>query len=543
MRARYHGEQIPSIQAQLTDEAFALGPTVGFMFGDLTDDPYNRLPESQETINAVAALGRAMAEDPSNEESNIPAAYTYFGQFIDHDITLTVFDPAVQPPGGPDPIQTEKFKPIKRTDLPSVVQNLRSAPLDLDSVYTGHAEEAIQPDGRFRLSEVSELNFFPITMADRFHDLPRRPMIEDPQTDEEQQADRQALIGDPRNDENLLVAQLHLGILRSHNALIERGMSPPDAKQAIRRRYQWAVLHDFLPRVCDQAVAEDVLSKGPTFWIVDNADDLFMPIEFSAAGYRFGHSMIRGEYSHNSTFSPPPGQVRARFNFFFTFTALSGDIQPGPGPNFQFPTLPDNWPIEWHRYFGTATSPATNLARKIDSNLTPELGNLRNVQGIPIEDVMGELAARNLLRGYLLGLPTGQAVANRLGIQPLSRDVLERATPTGLKDLVDAAGLFDRTPLWLYILAKSGDPSGANGQHLGIVGSRIVAETLWNLARHATDSIIATPPTEAELETGEFTLSGLIKIGQDAGMPPIGEIHPGLATGHEDPNKPKGTKG
>jgi hypothetical protein len=156
---------------------------------------------------------------------------------------------------------------------------------------------------------------------------------------------------------------------------------------------------------------------------------------------------------------------------------------------------------------------------------------------------MGELAARNLLRGYLLGLPTGQAVANRLGIQPLSRDVLERATPTGLKELVDAAGLFDRTPLWFYILAESGDPSGANGQHLGIVGSRIVAETLWNLARHATDSIIATPPTEAELETGEFTLSGLIKIGQDAGMPPIGEIHPGLATGHEDPNKPKGTKG
>ena len=100
------------------------------------------------------------------------------------------------------------------------------------------------------------------------------------------------------------------------------------------------------------------------------------------------------------------------------------------------------------------------------------------MQGIPIEHVMGELAARDLLRGEL-GLPTGQAVANRLGIQPLSRDVLERATPTGLKDLVDAAGALDQTPLWFYILAEFGDPSGANGQHLGIVGSRIVAETLW----------------------------------------------------------------
>ena len=201
-------------------------------------------------------------------------------------------------------------------------------------------DEAMQPDGRFGLSEVSESNFFPITMADGFHDFPRRPMIEDPQTDEEQQADRQALIGDPRNDENLLVAQLHLGILRSHNALIERGMSPPDAKQAIRRRYQWAVLHDFLPRVVIKPSPRMFLSKGPTFWIVDNADDLFMPIDFSAAGYRFGHSMIRGEYSHNSTFSPPPGQVRARFIFSSRLPLCRATFSRALVPIFSFPRYP-----------------------------------------------------------------------------------------------------------------------------------------------------------------------------------------------------------
>jgi hypothetical protein len=232
--------------------------------------------------------------------------------------------------------------------------------------------------------------------------------------------------------------------------------------------------------------------------------------------------MIRGEYSHNATFSPPPGRVRATFNFFFTFTALSGDLQPQGGPNFQFASLPDNWIIEWHRFFGTQANPASiNPARRIDANLTPELGILRDFQGIPIANVMAKLAARNLLRGYLLGLPTGQAVAQRLGLPPLSADVLRAATPSGLRQLISDAGLLERTPLWFYILAEAGDPNGANGQHLGPVGSRIVAETLWNLAKFATDSVVATPPSQAELDTGEFTLKGLIKIGQDTAMPPI----------------------
>ncbi len=119
--------------------------------------------------------------------------------------------------------------------------------------------------------------------------------------------------------------------------------------------------------------------------------------------------MIRDSYNHNETFP------NAAFNLLFTFTALSGDIAPGGGPSQQFPTLPDNWTIDWRRFFGTAANPASaNPARLIDTHLMPTLKDLPDGEGNPIAGLMGVLAARNLRRGYLLGLPTGQAVAGTI---------------------------------------------------------------------------------------------------------------------------------
>jgi hypothetical protein len=107
------------------------------------------------------------------------------------------------------------------------------------------------------------------------------------------------------------------------------------------------------------------------------------------------------------------------------------------------------------------------------------------------------------------------------GVPRLNPNVLKNAIPSGLSKVIESAGLFDRTPLWFYVLAEAGDPAGPDGQHLGPVGSRIVAETLWTLAKHAADSVVETPPTEVELATGEFTLKGIVKMGQDTAMPPL----------------------
>lgn len=518
MRARYHGEPLPQAELKSLQTKLLPGqkPTFNFMFGDLTDDPDNRLPEGQATIDALRALGIAMAEDPSGTNSKIPAAYTYFGQFIDHDITKTLFDESLQPPAGPDPINKDTFQPVPLDQVTGLIRNARTSLLDLDSVFRGLAETTVKDDGTMTLGQVSPAPFGTIRTADKDHDLPRRPMIKNPATLEEQEADRQALIGDPRNDENLIVAQTHVGFIRAFNAKIRGGLVAAAAETAIRRRYQWAVLHDFLPRIGHKPTVEDVLKNGPTVWVVDDPDKLFMPIEFAAAAYRFGHSMIRGGYAHNATFPREP------FSRFFTFTALSGDLAPENGPDFQFPTLPDNWVIEWHRFFGaTADDPSANPARRIDANLTPQLGLLRDFQGSPIVSIMAHLAARNLLRGYLLGLPTGQAVAKKLGLPVLAPEVLRAATPSGLGRSIEDAGLLERTPLWFYILAESGDPSGTDGQCLGPVGTRIVAETLFNLARHATDSVIQSPPPKSEIDTGEYTLKGIIKLGLDPGLPPV----------------------
>lgn len=526
MRARSHGIQPATAQRLALRRAAnfsaksAAHSGFGFMFPSLASDSNAKLPEGRQTVDALRVLGKAMATDPSNAESNIPAAYTYFGQFVDHDITKTDFLIPINL-GQPD------LEPLLDTDISSAIRNLRTPHLDLESVYEGFDEFAdvgggFNLDGTMKIGDVVEAGFGSIATNDREHDLPRRPKVNKPiteQTEQEKINDRRAIVGDERNDENLLVAQMHVAFLRSHNVLIKkRGMNRSAAQAAMRRRYQWAVLHDFLKRVCLPQVIDDVLENGPKFFKVDEASSLLMPVEFSGAAFRFGHSMVRQSYRHNATFDPTD------FNNLFTFTALSGNIFPADFPSIEFDRLPDNWIIEWHRFFSrqdNLSDAGQNPARRIDTHIAPELAMLRNESGEILTELMGELTTRNLLRGYLLGLPTGQSVAELIGTPSVSKETLLAAAPPSARESMVAAGFDVRTPLWFYVLAEAGDPLGPNGNSLGSVGSRIVAETLWNMVFHASDSVLKTPPSEAELSTGEFTLRGIINIGLDGGLPPI----------------------
>ena len=461
----------------------------GFLFPSLQDDPDNLLPERRRTRDALVELGRAM-QAGGGGDSDIPAAYTYFGQFVDHDITLELESadlPDLLDPG---------LTPLGRTQIRRNIRNARTATLDLDSVYSGPA----QRDGeKMRIGKVSPSGNRPPDKDDN-NDLPRRGRKPgDPELD------REALIGDPRNDENLIVAQLHVAFLRAHNRLVNQGENFHGARKLLRQHYQHIVLQDFLKRIADPQVVDETIAQNRVY--TPGEDRLFMPLEFSVAAYRLGHSMVRAEYDFNVNFRP------ASFDQLFTFTALSGQLG-------DFDTLPEIWIIEWENLVDAGAP--FNKTRSIDTRLVEPLFELPDLQGRPREGDRARLAVRNLLRGYLLRLPTGQAVARALkgrlqGVRPIPvltpQQIRGVASDEQARVLQDAEFLERKTPLWYYILAEAAFLEG--GERLGPVGSTIVAEVLVGFVRRSEGSILRAngwQPTLPRAQPSTFTLPDLLRF-------------------------------
>jgi hypothetical protein len=503
-----------SMRRAMTENAAKSGVTVdetgfNYLFPDLQSDPNNRLPETPEMVAKLKALGETMRDADIRGEvagrkhdSKIPAAFTYFGQFLDHDITLDASGITMEELGKAD------LKP--RPSLQGLI-NGRSATLDLDSVYAGPRDGA--NSNKMLVGPVTALNSNqrptrPVPGKSRFNDLPRQPRSAD------RNEDRAAKIGDARNDENTIVAQLHTAYLKAHNTLVDRGMNFDQAKKEIIKRHQSIVINDFLPKICDPKVVSESMKGGGKYY----GGKVFMPVEFAVAGYRFGHSMVRTAYNFNNNFNFSPdegGPFPATLDLLFTFTALSGQLGGGSVPA-DFDTLPENWVIEWER-IAEVGSGTPQMARSIDTQLTSFLFDLRNPFGQsasadettpPAIDIAPKLAVRNLLRGYHLGLPTGQAVAKKLGVPVLTGNALIDALPSP-EQKAAAEPFKDRTPLWFYILAEAGNPNGANGQNLGAVGSWIVAETLVGLIRQSEISILGK---DADGALANFKLSDLLKL-------------------------------
>jgi hypothetical protein len=482
-----------------------------FLFPDLQEDESNLLPKSPETPQRLIALGQAMGESPPDAgggESVIPAVYTYLGQFIDHDITLEAGS------GAAANLFAANLEPMDPAAIPVAITNVRTATLDLDSVYaqgpTANANAVVPYNGdKLVLGKVTSLNGQQKPLLrppgkDDANDVPREPRGPDPAHD------RAARIGDPRNDENTIVAQLHLAFLRAHNKLIDQGNNFKKARRILRQHYQHIVIHDFLKRVAEPAVVDDIVENGNQVFD-PKRPDFYMPLEFAFAAYRFGHSMARSSYNFNLNFnrSGEPGTTPATFQFLFTFTALTGQLGFGPGTD----TLPDNWIVEWENLVDSGAQ--FDRARKIDTQLAPPLFELRNEVGVQLAGLQSHLAVRNLLRGYLVRMPTGQAVAQALGETPLTAAAIQAAaaTPAQVQALQNG-GFLERTPLWYYTLAEAA--ASAGGERLGPVGSRIVAEVLVGVARRSEDTILhghATwNPSLPSSQAQKFTLPDLLRF-------------------------------
>ncbi|GIF21833.1 nucleoid-associated protein YgaU [Actinoplanes tereljensis] len=496
--------------------AFALTTPAGsqsfdFLFPSLQDDEANLLPQGANTPELLKNLGSSMVDtDAAGEDSPIPAAYTYFGQFVDHDITLEIqqgFGSATMAQLL-DPAMT----PLNLAAIRNALLNHRTPTLDLDSVYGLPAPHDPADGNKMQLGTVQLLGSTTPptarpagTEADDFHDLPREPR--DAGNIEH---DRAAVIGDPRNDENLIISQLHVAFLRAHNALVDQGLSFEEARRVLRQHYQHVVVHDFLKRVADPAIVDDVVTNGNR-WFDPLSEPNFMPLEFSVAGYRFGHTMVRAEYDFNSNFNL--GAIPASLELLFTFTALSGDIR-------DFETLPDNWIIQWQNIIGDGAE--VMKTRRLDPGLATFKQNnfaalfaLKNLTGATeTPDLAARLAVRNLLRGYRLRLPTGQAVAEHIGVPVLTKDeVLAAAISDEQRIALEAGGFQFRTPLWFYVLAEA--RHFHNGAHLGPVGSTLVAEVLVGLVRRSTDSILTQPgwtPSLPAAKPGHFELADILRL-------------------------------
>ena len=470
-----------------------------FLFPDLQNNPNNLLPVSPQTVEHLKQLGQTMRDVSApgdKQDSPIPAGYTYLGQFIDHDITFEVVS------GNITSINDPNLVPLSVDTIRESIVNTRTATLDLDSVYDTPAPR----DGdKMVIGKVSSLDGSALPELrppgkDDDNDLPREPRQADPQHD------RAALTGDPRNDENTIIGQLHTAFLRAHNALVKQGKTFDEARILLRQHYQWMIINDFLKRIADPKIVNRVKKANQVYKPYDYS--FYMPLEFTVAAYRFGHTMIRKDYDFNLNFntSGQPGTIPATLDLLFTFTALSGGLGFGQGTD----TLPDNWIIEWE-HFVDAGQPF-NKARRFDTKLVEPLFELKDTLGQPLPDE-ARLAVRNLLRGYLLRMPTGQAVARALKVKALTVKEIEKAAASDeqLKVLKES-GFNKRTPLWYYILAEAA--AQTNGKRLGEVGSILVAEVLIGLIRRSENSILAEKNWKPTLggTANEFNLADLLKL-------------------------------
>jgi hypothetical protein len=467
-------------------------------FGYLTPARVRRqtsLPFDAATRDLMDQLGALMGNSGREvaADSAIPAGFTYVGQFVDHDITFDV---------------SSSLEEAKNAET---INNMRTPALDLDALYGDgpaldpflYAFPSAGPATAIKFQVGSNTNTGPGGSAGAAgtkaamkvltdFDVPRIHNPINPTA-----STLTAVIGDPRNDENLIVSQFHHAMLRFHNRVVDTlvganfaGDIFVEARRIVTHHYQWAVVNDFLTRVCGAAA----VTAARNSVVAPIGSPFRMPVEFAVAAYRFGHSMIRDRYWVN----------------FDIIDATLGQV-------FEFvrkPLLPvfSNWVVDFNAFFATGfVVPVNNKARKIDSVLANGLEAMPGFSGM-----MAVLAQRNLRRGLALGLPSGQGVAKFFGVTPLTAAELLDQLPADEVAVLNASGglLLKKTPLWYYILREAAVRQ--QGEQLGPVGARIVAETFVRiLARDATSFLNVAggfTPALPSAAPGTFTFADLVNF-------------------------------
>jgi hypothetical protein len=380
--------------------------------------------EADETLlHRLGAAGGFCDGGDCKDDSQVEAGWPFFGQYVAHDITAD-------------------RSPLRvHTDL-EALRNMRSPRANLEALYGGG------PGGSPFLYRRDD----PAKLLENEGDLPRNQ-------------EGTALVGDPRNDVHVFMSQMQLAFIRAHNLLVDRlreegvdGEVFDEARTALTWHYQWVIVNDFLPGLVGPELVDELKATGPRFYRADGSP--YIPVEFADAAYRYGHSQIRQLY-----------QLRPDGPLLPVFPDLIGFCPVG-----------DNR-VDWSLLFDVDGKPPAQRAKPIDGLLPRSLIELPEaITGAVDEAAYRSLAGRDLERGQGTGLPSGEAVARALGVDPLTADELE-LRPHGWEG---------ETPLWLYILRESSVRQA--GDRLGEVGGRIVAEVLWGVITADPESYFAVDP-------------------------------------------------
>lgn len=427
--------QIPAVPPQVFGYLFGANPITGNLSEERMVQGFDDMVESLDCTPI--------------KEGEAEAGQTFFGQFIDHDVTL------------------DTTSAIGRKIDPRSIRNVRTPGLDLDCVY-GDGPEASP-----HLYSQKHHGFMYLGRPDNPFDLPR------------DKAGR-ALIGDHRNDENILVSQIQGAFIALHNILMTQVQTDPKVREAvahcakmgtrdevwedlgeaeafemvrrfIRLHYQWMVMEDFLPSFVDPAVIHAVKAKDPF-----HHQAPVMPVEFSVAGFRFGHATVQQSYDLNAAL----GQQK-----------LFAPDMLGFGPRQA------EWTIEMARFFGKDAQRARSVGLSMPETLFKLPDNVAmgtgDWNGFEIsEERMKKLALRNVLRDRTaLHLFSGQMAARKLGLP-------EIAAPEAL-----TKNHITKTPLWFYCLQEAECATGAAKGRLTGVGGRIVASVFVRLLKLDLESI------------------------------------------------------
>ena len=506
----------------------------GRMFPGL--QPFSPDADVSTALADLAELADSMLEPGGGVDTTHGALYTYFGQFVDHDVTLDL---------EPQPDAFFSFaKATKRSPLldpgGNVVYDYESKKLNLSQIYGGGPSVSPQ------LYADDKLHFLVPENVNGVVDLPRR-------------ADGSAILVETRNDENQILSQLHVAMLLFHNAVVDalKIRNFARAQRTVIRYYQYALLHDFMPTLFGQPVVDQLLAGNHRVYdpgaVVAKP---IMPIEFSVAAYRFGHSIIRNAYSINPVISPNNKNARNTL-----FAGVGGATGPAGGTGVPLTPVGDlhgGYPltldhqIDWRNFSEDLFDPSVPGAslqvlkqpgggdglHSIGQSMfgqPPGVPPAGNGAGMPIGGPSGvqpsgsnSIQYRDLIRGHFYLLPSGQDVAAAYGIAPIDPAT---AIPSSIP------GFSSGTPLFQYVLYEAFvnnqgsattdnfDNTGTNADfqqaQLGPVGARICVDVLLRLLEQDGNGVpgnwVPEPPVAPA--PGQFRISDLLRF---AGVVPSG---------------------